>query len=256
MTATGDQRLRNRRIAVTGAASGIGRAIVACFAQQGAKVALLDRDATGLAETAALAGGWTASRVCDVTDPAAVQSAIDDLALACGGLDGLVNCAGISLWRNLDGCSFADWRAVLSVNLDAAFLVTQACLPHLKQAGASTIVNIASGAALRPTRDFGVYATSKAALVAFTRALAIDLVEHGIRANAVCPGVIHTPMVERTLQRAEDREARIRQFFDKNQMKRFGTAEEVALATLFLTSAESSFTTGSVLSADGGSAFH
>lgn len=256
MKALTDQRLEGRRIAITGAASGIGRAIAFCFASHGARVALLDRDRSRLAETAELIGERQVFRICNVTDPVDVRSAVAAVATACDGLDGLVNCAGISLWQNLDGCSFEDWRSVMSVNLDAAFLVTQACLPHLKRAGDSTIVNISSGAAFRPTRDFGVYATSKAALVAFTRALAVDLVEHGIRANAVCPGVIHTPMVERTLQRAPDREARMRQFFDKNQMRRLGTAEEVALAALFLTSSDSSFTTGSTLSADGGSAFH
>lgn len=256
MTAVSDPRLKDRRIAVTGAASGIGRAIAACFAAHGARVALIDRDAQGLAGTAAAIGTRATSCLCDVTVPQEVRRAVEAAAAGMDGLDGVVNCAGISLWRNLAECSFDEWRAVHAVNLDAAFLVSQACLPHLKAAGGGTIVNIASGAALRPTRDFGIYATSKAALVALTRALAIDLVEHNIRANAVCPGVIHTPMVERTLQRAPDRAARIRQYFEKNQMKRFGTAEEVALAALFLTSAESSFTTGSVVSADGGSAFH
>jgi NAD(P)-dependent dehydrogenase (short-subunit alcohol dehydrogenase family) len=256
MSALVDQRLAGRRIVVTGAASGIGRAIAECFAASGARVGLMDRDEAGLAETAATIGEQAAVRPCDVTQPPAARGAMDALSTALGGIDGLVNSAGISLWRNLADCSYEEWRSVMSVNLDAAFLISQAALPHLKAAGGGTIVNIASGAALRPARDFGVYATSKAALVALTRALAIDLVEHNIRANAVCPGVIHTPMVERTLQRAPDREARIKQYLEKNQMKRFGTVEEVAAAALFLTSAESSFTTGSIVSADGGSAFH
>lgn len=256
MTAAPDPRLKDRRIVVTGAASGIGRAIAECFAAHGARVGLIDRDAEGLARIATAIGSRATSCACDVTAPEDVRQAIATAATAIDGIDGVVNCAGISLWRNLGDCTLEEWRAVHAVNLDAAFLVSQACLPHLKAAGGGTIVNIASGAALRPTRDFGVYATSKAALVALTRALAIDLAEHNIRANAVCPGVIHTPMVERTLQRAPDREARIRQYFAKNQMKRFGTAAEVALAALFLTSAESSFTTGSIVSADGGSAFH
>jgi NAD(P)-dependent dehydrogenase (short-subunit alcohol dehydrogenase family) len=149
-----------------------------------------------------------------------------------------------------------EWRRILSINLDGPFIVCHAALPALKAAGAATIVNIASGAGLQPRRDFSAYCASKAGLVLFTKSIAMDLAGDRIRVNAVCPGIVRTPLVERNLDLHADREAAVERYVSRNLMRRFGTAEEIAAAVLFLSCDESSFITGSALSIDGGSVFH
>jgi NAD(P)-dependent dehydrogenase (short-subunit alcohol dehydrogenase family) len=249
-------RLTGRRILITGGASGIGLATARRFVAEGASVALLDRNAEGLAKAAAELGGaaWTAQA--DVTNEAQVRRAVDGAAAALKGLDGLVNGAGISEWRSLEDLSFADWRRLLSVNLDGPFLVTHAALGALKAAGKATIVNLGSGAGLAPRQNFSAYCASKGGLVLFTKAIAMDLAASNIRVNVVCPGIVMTPLVEKNLALNPDRDAAVQRYLSRNLMKRFGTAEEIAEAILYLTSDESSFVTGTALSIDGGSVFH
>jgi NAD(P)-dependent dehydrogenase (short-subunit alcohol dehydrogenase family) len=172
------------------------------------------------------------------------------------GLDGLVNAAGISIWRSLSDTTLEEWRKILSTNLDGPFIVCHAALPALKASGKATIVNIASGAGLQPRQNFSAYCASKGGLVLFTKAVAMDLAADNIRVNAVCPGIVLTPLVERNLSLHADREAAVQRYISRNLMKRFGTAEEVADAVLFLSCDESAFITGSALSMDGGSVFH
>jgi NAD(P)-dependent dehydrogenase (short-subunit alcohol dehydrogenase family) len=249
-------RLAGRRILVTGGASGIGLATARKFVGEGARVALLDRDAKGL-QAAARELGSAAWTVCaDVTNESEVNAAVQAAATELQGLDGLVNAAGISVWRAFPDLTFEEWRRILSINLDGPFLVCHAALPALKAAGGATIVNIASGAGLQPRQNFSAYCSSKAGLVLFTKSIAMDLAQDKIRVNAVCPGIVMTPLVERNLALNEDREAAFQRYISRNLMKRFGTAEEVADAVAFLTSGESSFITGSALSMDGGSVFH
>lgn len=249
-------RLEHRRILITGGASGIGLATARRFVAEGARVALLDRNVEGLASAAAELGGaaWTAQA--DVTNETDVRRAVDAAAGALIGLDGLVNGAGISEWRSFGELSFADWRRLLSVNLDGPFLVTQAALGALKAAGKATIVNVGSGAGLAPRQNFSAYCASKGGLVLFTKAIAMDLAASNIRVNVVCPGIVMTPLVEKNLALNADREAAYERYVSRNLMRRFGMAEEVADAILYLTSDESSFITGTALSIDGGSVFH
>ncbi len=249
------QRLEGRRILVTGGASGIGLATAALFLRQGAQVALLDRDQGRL--DAALAGLHGARAVAaDVADSQQVERAVEAVAEAMGGLDGLVNAAGISLRKPFSETTALEWRTVMAVNLDGPFHVCRSALPHLRQAGGGTIVNISSGAGLRPLPDFSAYCASKGGLVLFGKALAMDLAQDNIRVNTVCPGIVMTPMVERRLDVSPDREATVAAFLDKRLMKRFGTADEIADAALFLSCGESSFVTGSALGVDGGAVFH
>jgi NAD(P)-dependent dehydrogenase (short-subunit alcohol dehydrogenase family) len=249
-------RMRGRRMLVTGGASGIGLATARCFLAEGARVALLDRD-DGKLQAAAHELGTNAHAVCaDVTSEAEVGKAVDDAARALQGLDGLVNAAGLSFWRTFAELSFEDWRRMLSVNLDGPFLVCKAIHPVLKAAGKATIVNIASGAGLQPRQNFSHYCASKGGLVLFTKAIAMDLAPDNIRVNAVCPGIVMTPMVERNLALTGDSVAAHQRYISRNLMRRFGTAEEIAEAVLWLSSDASSFVTGSALSVDGGSVFH
>ncbi len=249
-------RLQGRRVLITGGASGIGLATARRFIAEGARVALVDRNADALAKAAAELGAasWTAQA--DVTNEAQVKVAVDGAAKALGGLDGLVNGAGISEWKSLEDLDLASWRRMLSINLDGPFIVTHAALGALKASGKATIVNVGSGAGLAPRQNFSAYCASKGGLVLFTKAIAMDLAPANIRVNVVCPGIVMTPLVEKNLALTGDRDAAIQRYIARNQMHRFGTAEEVADAILYLTSDESSFVTGTALSIDGGSVFH
>jgi len=247
-------RLANRHALVTGAASGIGLATARRFLAEGAKVALLDRDAAALARIAAELGA--PGIPVDVADPAAVAAAVDAAAAALGGLDAVVNAAGISRVASPAETTPALWREVMAVNLDGPFHVCHAALPHLRRAGGGSIVNLASAAGLVPRPNYGAYGASKGGLLMLTRCLALDLAPDRIRVNAVCPGAILTPMVEATMAAQPDPAAAEHAFLARYALGRFGTAEEVAGAVLYLTSAEASYVTGSALGVDGGSAWH
>lgn len=243
-------RMQGRRVIITGGSSGIGLETARLVLAEGGRVALLDLD--GGREAAALLGQGATGFTCDVTDEAAVQKAVEAAGAALDGVDGVVNSAGVSLWRPLAETTYEDWRRVHSIDLDGPFLVTRAALPLLRAAGGGTIVNLASGAGMRPLPNLGAYCSAKAGLVMLGRALALELAGENIRVNTVAPGPIHTPMLERTLSRVPDREAKMREFLARVGMRRLGTAEEVAKAILFLSCPDSSFTTGAVIEVDGG----
>lgn len=239
-------RLHGRRILITGGGSGIGRATAEIFHAEGARVALLDVNEAGLREVAARTDGVVLKA--DVTDEVQVAGAVEAGAAAMGGIDGVVNAAGIVAWGSLGDTDFATWRRVMSVNVDGPFLVCRAALPWLRKAKAATIVNIASGQALLPGASISAYATSKGALVTFTRALAIELAPT-IRANSICPGTVDTPMIAARGGPSSADAARY-------ALRRVASPLEVVEAILFLTSMESSFVTGAALAVDGGRTFH
>lgn len=182
-------RLEGRRFVVTGAASGIGRAIAGLFLQAGARVAALDRN-----RPADLPEGPALCVQADITDAQAVQQAVDGAARAWGGLDGLVNAAGIANTDLAEEVSLESWKRVLDVNLTGTFVVCRACLPHLRAAGGGTIVNLSSGQGLQPFVRRSAYAASKAGVIAFSKSIAMEWAP-AIRVNTICPGAIDTPMV-------------------------------------------------------------
>jgi NAD(P)-dependent dehydrogenase (short-subunit alcohol dehydrogenase family) len=242
-------RLAGRRILVTGAASGIGLAVAKLFTGEGARVALLDANREA---AHAAAGDIKAVAVCaDVSREAEVVAAVAEAAKLLGGLDGLVNCAGISVYQPLAGTDIATWQRTLDVNLTGAMLVARESLPHLKANPGATIVNVASGIGLRPFAGRGAYAASKAGLIAWTRVLAQELAPD-IRVNATCPGSTDTPLMEAQLAKDGTPPDQVPNL----ALRRRGKAIEQAQAILFLTSAESSFVTGVALAVDGGRTFH
>lgn len=236
-------RLRDRKILITGAGSGIGRATAKLFAAEGARLALLDRDPHGLEETAHASGGLAV--LADVTDEDSVAEGVQIAAEDMGGLDGVVNAAGIMLRGSVLDVTVAQWRRVMDVNVTGIYTVVRCCLPWLMQSPGSTIVNLGSGQSLLPNSpNRTAYSASKGGVLNLTRALAAELAP-GIRANTVCPGLVNTPMAEG-----------VRANTANYALQRLAEPLEIALAILFLTSTESSYVTGAALAVDGGRSFH
>lgn len=242
-------RLAGRRVLITGAASGIGRATAQTFVREGARVALVDIDAAALAEVAAALSAPHA--VADVADERAVRAAVRAAADALGGLDGIANVAGVAISRPLGAVTLEEWNRMLAVNLTGPFLVCREALPFLEANDAATIVNVSSASGLMPLAEgLGPYAASKAGLITLSKAMAFELAPR-IRVNAVCPGAVDTPMLlDRLRLLARDPER------SPYALRRTAAAGEIADAILFLTSGESSYVTGAALAVDGGRSFH
>ncbi|MEO9066971.1 MAG: SDR family oxidoreductase [Caldimonas sp.] len=237
---------------VTGGARGIGLAIGRWFLAHGHGVALLDVDAETLAAAAATFSAESHDRVlaqhCDVSDPASVAAAVAAVEARFGRIDALVNNAGVAVFKPIGETSYAEWRQVLSVNLDGAFLCTQACVPAMKRGGrGGAIVNIASISGLRASTLRVAYGTSKAAIIHLTRQQAVELGTVGIRANCIAPGPVDTEMAKLVHSVA------IRSnYYDAIPINRYGTCEEIADAVGFLCSPAAAFVNGQVLAVDGG----
>jgi NAD(P)-dependent dehydrogenase (short-subunit alcohol dehydrogenase family) len=246
-------RLAGRRVLVTGAASGIGLAIALLFQREGARLAMLDRDEQRLK---AAAVDTAVPLVCDVAEERQVRDAVAAAVDALDGLDGVVNSAGIDLMRPFEDMTAEEWGRVLAVDLTGPMLVCHAAMPALKHAGRGTIVNIASGAALRPLEQRTAYCAAKAGLVMFGKTLAVDLAPYSIRVNAICPGIVDTPLFRSSWAGAADPRAELGRILDRYVIKRPGRPDEIAQAALYLTSDESSYVTGAALAVDGGRTFH
>ncbi len=244
--------LSGRRVLVTGAASGIGRATAELFVQRGARVALLDRD-RHVEKVAAEVGG-TIGLVGDVADEGAVARSVAVAAAKLDGLDGVVNSAGIDLVKPVTEMTPEEWNRLLAVNLSGPFHVCRAAAPYLRQASEATVVNVASGAGLVPLKHRTAYCASKAGLVMFTKTLAIELAP--VRVNAFCPGIIDTPLFRQSFENEPDPDAELRRILDRYLIKRAATPEEAAQIVLFLTSRASSIMTGVALAGDAGRTFH
>ncbi|MFM1814756.1 MAG: hypothetical protein RLZ98_1451 [Pseudomonadota bacterium] len=238
-------QLDGRRILVTGGASGIGKATVELFASEGAAVAVLDIDGDAADAVAGRIGGRSFQG--DVSDEASVLAAVNAAAQALDGLDGLVCAAGVGQRSTLSELDNAEWQRIIGVNLSGTYLVCRAALPHLQEAPVATIVNVSSGAATRPGPTRSAYAASKAGVVAFTRAIALELGPN-IRVNAILPGAADTPLMRNMLSTPEARQAAAARY----ALKRIAEPAEIANAILFLTSGQSSFVNGSPLIIDGG----
>jgi 2-keto-3-deoxy-L-fuconate dehydrogenase len=230
---------------VTGGSSGIGAATARLLQERGAGVAVLERSTEGVPD------GALALR-CDITDTPAVDAAVVEVVERLGGLDVLVNNAGIGAVGDVSQNDDAEWARVLDVNVMGIARVTRAALPHLRRSSHAAVVNTCSAVAFVGVRQRALYSASKGAVLALTLAMAADHASDGIRVNAVAPGTTDTPWVARLLESADDPDAAAEALRRRQPIGRLVTADEVAYAIAWLASPLAGSTTGTVLRVDGG----
>jgi NAD(P)-dependent dehydrogenase (short-subunit alcohol dehydrogenase family) len=235
---------------VTGGASGIGAATVALLLSRGARVASLDRSYDGVTEVTS----DLMTIGCDVSDTPSTEAAVGAAAAAFGGIDVVVNNAGIGAVGDVTTNDDEEWQRVLDVNVIGMARVTRAALPWLRQSRRASVVLTGSVVASVGVPQRALYSASKGAVASLTLAMAADHVREGIRFNAVMPGTADTPWVARLLEQADDANAAEAALRDRQPIGRLVTAEEVAQAIAYLASPLSGSTTGTLLAVDGGMA--
>jgi 2-keto-3-deoxy-L-fuconate dehydrogenase len=242
-------RLSGKHCLITAAGAGIGRATALSFAGEGALVLATDIDSQALQ---ALADEQPSIKtaVLDVTDPVQIEHVIDSDP----NIDVLFNCAGYVLAGTVLQTSVSDWRRSFAINVDSMFHLCKAVLPGMLERGRGSIINMASVASsVKGVRQRFAYATTKAAVIGLTKAIAADYAASGVRCNAICPGTVRTPsLTKRVAALGGDQDASWKSFTDRQPMGRLGEAVEVARLALYLASDEASFTTGSIHIIDGG----
>jgi NAD(P)-dependent dehydrogenase (short-subunit alcohol dehydrogenase family) len=239
-------RLEGRRALVTGGASGIGAAIAARFAAEGAEVVIGDVNVEGAAEVAGRIGATPAGL--DVTEPQAAR----DLVAQHGPFAILVNNAGADEFGFFTETDPAMWERILAINLVGVLACTHAVLPGMQAAGYGRIVNIASEAGRVGSKGSAVYSAAKGGVIAFTKVIAREGARHGVTANSIAPGPIETPLLMGALEFGELGERVIETMRSATQLRRLGKPEEVAAAAAFLASDDASFVTGETLGVSGG----
>ncbi|QND69950.1 SDR family oxidoreductase [Tardiphaga robiniae] len=247
-------RLQGRTAIITGGGSGIGQASAMLFAQEGAFVALVDRDEVGLKETlTALPDQSNASmHVGDVGDLDFAQSVVSQTITQRDQLDVLMTSAGFSVGGTVLTTAPEDWDAVFRTNVGGTWLWARAAVPQMQKQGKGSIITLASQLAIAGGKGNSAYIAAKGAIISLTRTMAVDFATDGIRVNAIAPGAIDTPLLRRSFARHADPEPIRDASRNRHAMKRFGLAEEVAQTALHLASDASSFTTGTVMAVDGG----
>ncbi|MGL4465241.1 MAG: 3-oxoacyl-[acyl-carrier-protein] reductase [Planctomycetia bacterium] len=250
MEGTGMGRLAGKTALVTGASRGIGRAIAARFAQEGAKVGVVynrsREPAEKLAEEIRAAGGDVLLFQHDVAEPEGASAILEKLTEAWGRLDVLVNSAGIIKDGLMIQLSAEDWQSVVRTNLDGTFFFCKAAAIEMMRKRSGSIINISSVAAQHSNKGQANYAASKAGIEAMTRTLAAELGKRKVRVNAIAPGFIETDMTQTVRNMAGDK------ITAAIPMARFGQPEDIAAAAVFLASEDSTYITGQVLTVDGG----
>lgn len=242
---------KDKVVIVTGAAFGIGRATALAFAKRGARLLLADvSDCTETIDLVKAEGAEAAAIACDVSDAIQVQAMVNEAVKIYGRIDYACNNAGIEGQAGMTAeCTEDNWNRTIGVNLTGTWLCMKYELLQMLRQGNGSIVNMSSVAGLVGFENSPAYVASKHGLIGLTRTAALEYAKSGIRVNAICPGVIHTPMVDRVTGKDKAVE---KQFADMEPIGRLGRPEEVAEAVMWLCSDASSFVTGHALTVDGG----
>jgi 3-hydroxybutyrate dehydrogenase len=248
-------QLKDKVCIVTGAASGIGREIAATFAREGARVAIADiADAVATAAELGSASGRAMAVRMDVTDESEVAKGVESVVRAWGGVDVLVSNAGVQIVHRLEEFPFAEWKKLLAIHLDGAFLTTKACLPHMYLPGrGGSVIYMGSVHSKEASMLKAPYVTAKHGLIGLAKVVAKEGAGHGVRANVICPGFVRTPLVEKQIPEQAKTLGIPEQDVIRNVMLKetvdgeFTTTADVAAAALFLASFPSNALTGQSL---------
>lgn len=240
---------------VTGAGSGIGRAIATLFAEEGARVAVVDVSESDGKETVELLrkrGGDAIFIRGDISNSAIVKRIVETTVKKYERVDILCNNAGVESMGSILEITEENWDKVMSINLKGVFLCSKHSVPKMVENGGGVIINIASVLGLIGSKGEAAYCASKGGIISLTRAMALDFAPHNIRVNCICPGSVLTPTFKRVMTSLGDYKAAFQRNLDKIPLKRIAEPEEIAYAALYLASEKASYITGSVLVIDGG----
>ncbi|MBT8240607.1 MAG: L-iditol 2-dehydrogenase [Acidimicrobiia bacterium] len=250
-------RLEGRIGLVTGGGRGIGRAICEAYVREGAKVAVADLREADAVETARGLGPNALAVSMDVTDPESIRAGVASVEARWGGLDVLVNNAGVFNMASIDRVTYEDYRRQFDVNVGGTIFAIQAAVPLMKQRGGGAIINLSSQAGRRGEANVLVYCSTKAAVISITQSLALELAKDNIRVNAIAPGVIDTPMwdlVDAQFAEYENKELgrKKREVGEAVPLGRMGDPVDVADPCVFLASDDARYITAQTLNVDGG----
>jgi NAD(P)-dependent dehydrogenase (short-subunit alcohol dehydrogenase family) len=248
-------KLQGKTAIITGAAAGIGAASASLFASEGAKIVAVDLDRERLDQLAGqieASGGKCLAVTADVSQRDDVQNVLRSTIQKFGRVDILFNNAGIVPVGKVDAISEEQWDRAMAINVKSMYLFCHAIIPQLSAQGGGVILNTASATALRAVVERACYTATKAAVIGLTKSMALDCVRDNIRVNCLCPGTVDTPSLAQRLAAFPDPAQARKNFIARQPMGRFGTAEEIAQAALYLVSPASEFVTGVTLAIDGG----
>ncbi|MCA1728805.1 MAG: SDR family oxidoreductase [Actinobacteria bacterium] len=246
------RRLEDKRAVVTGASAGIGRAIALRLGAEGARVAIADLDEEGARKVAAELEGDSIVRQTNVTKPDEVEALVRCVVEEWGGLDVMVNNAGVGVASTTPETTEKDWDMVLDVCLKGTFFGMKYAIPAIKDSGGGSVINMSSIAALVGITDRAAYSAAKGGILSLTRAAAIDHVEEGVRVNCIAPGTVDTPWVGRITAGYDDPEEARAQMQARQPHGRLVSPEEIAAMAAYLSSDEAGSIVGAVMVVDGG----